>query len=462
MFRLRRTGFYLLITALAGSALFFPQLIPDSYRPDQVATASVQIKVLFGAFAFLGLLIPSLVTRLLAARLLSLINRHYVTIHRLLKFQRFEMVSEEGVRDRLCALAQSGRHMVELLLWGVFLSRILTLFPEARPLGHDLQLMIVAPLATIGLAIVDYLPNLAQIAVVLLVTRYALKVIHLFFHAIGAGIIVLPDFYPEWAEPTYKITRMLVFIFIPFMIMPLLPGADSRFFEEITFFIGLLVSFGSTSAIKNMTAGIVLTYTRSFQIGDRVCIGNVTGDVTEKSLFVTRIDSIKNEQIALPNATVLESNIVNYSSLADSKGLILHTSVTIGYDVDWRHVQSLLIDAALATPDIQHDPRPFVLQTSLDNYYVAYEINAYTDQPHHIVTLLSRLNQNILDTFHAAGVEIMSPSYSALRNGNDVAIPLQRYDPRSRSQSCHPLFGTSSRLQSGVTLPTHELDNHRL
>jgi small-conductance mechanosensitive channel len=425
MFRLRRTGFYVLITGLAGFTLFFPQLISNDVNLEQSTSTPLQTKILFGTLATFGLLIPSVVMRLLSGRALSAINRHYIAIHRLFKFQRFEMVSEESVRDKLCALVRSARYIVGWLLWGLFLSRILTLFPEAQPLGRDLQLMIVAPLETIGQALADYLPNLVQIGVILLVTRYVLKVIHLFFHAIGAGIIVLPDFYPEWAEPTYKIARMLVFIFVPFLIMPLLPGANSKLFEKITFFVGLLVSFGSTSAIKNMTAGMVLTYTRSFQIGDRVCIGDITGDVAEKSLFVTRIKSVKNEQIALPNATVLDSSIVNYSSLADSKGLILHTSVTIGYDIDWRQVQNLLITAALATPHIQADPRPFVLQTSLDDYYVAYQINAYTDQPHLTANLLSMLHQNILDTFHTAGVEIMSPSYSALRNGNDIAIPPQ-------------------------------------
>ena len=217
MFRLRQTGFYLLISGLAGFTLFFPQLIPN-YSPDHITTTSIRAKIVFGSLTFFGLLLPSLVARFLNAQVVSLINQRYVAMHCMLKFQRFEMVSEQSVRDRLCALSSGTRHVMEWVLWGLFLSRMLTLFPEVQPLGRDLQLMIIVPLETIGRAIIDYLPNLVQIAVVLLVTRYALKIIHLFFNAIGAGIIVLPDFYPEWAEPTYKIVRLLMFIFIPFII----------------------------------------------------------------------------------------------------------------------------------------------------------------------------------------------------------------------------------------------------
>ncbi len=423
MYYLRRTATYALITTLAALALLYPMWIPGEYTAGQVATAPARIKAMFVILTALGLLIPRTLARILFARLETLLEQQYATIHDLLKIQRLEVVSAERVQQGLHTLNHSAQAAVSLGLWAIFATRILNLFPEAQPAAHELRQIIVTTVGTLGQAAIGYLPNAVQIAIILLITRYSLKVIHLFFHAIGAGIIVLPDFYPEWAEPTYKIARMLVFVFVPFLIMPLLPGANSQFFDKITFFVGLLVSLGSTSAIKNMTAGIVLTYTRAFQIGDYVRIGDVTGDVMEKSLFVTRIKTTKNEQIAMPNGGVLDNNIVNFSALAADKGLILHTSVTIGYDVDWRQVQSLLIDAALASPNILNDPKPFVLQTSLDDYYVEYEINAYTDQPNRIPGTLSVLHQYILDTFHSAGVEIMSPAYSALRNGSDLAIP---------------------------------------
>lgn len=433
MLNLRQPAILLAITAVAALALFHPLLIPDTYDNTYLAEAATRTKMVFSVLAALGLIIPSIAVRAISARSAYLIDRWHISLHQLVKIQHLEVISSDQIRRGLHALIDAAKTVITLLLWSVFITRILNLFPDAQPFAHDIRLMIVTPLQAALQATEDYLPNLVHIVIILLITRYTLKVVHLIFHAIGAGIIVLPDFYPEWAEPTYKIIRLLVFVFITFVIVPMLPGANSRFFDEISFFIGLLVSLGSTSAIKNMTAGMVLTYTRSFQIGDRVCIGDITGDVMEKSLFVTRIKTIKNEQIAMPNGTVLDTNIVNYSSLAQSRGLILHTSITIGYDVDWRQVQNMLIEAARSTPHIQHEPKPFVLQTSLDDYYVSYQINAYTERPELTAGTLSALHQHILDVFHTAGVEIMSPSYSALRNGNDLAIPPQQ--PHQRLQT---------------------------
>ena len=162
---------------------------------------------------------------------------------------------------------------------------------------------------------------------------------------------------------------------------------------------------------------------RSFTIGDRVKIGDVTGDVIEKTMLVTRVRTTKNEIISIPNSTILTSHIINFSSDAPDKGLILHTPVTIGYDAPWRQVHQLLIGAALATEFIEKEPKPFVLQTSLDDFYVSYQINAYTRAPNRQAATYSLLHQNIQDKFNEAGVEIMSPHYRAQRDGNQTTVP---------------------------------------
>jgi small-conductance mechanosensitive channel len=162
---------------------------------------------------------------------------------------------------------------------------------------------------------------------------------------------------------------------------------------------------------------------RAFRIGDRVRISDTVGDVIEKTLLVTRVRTIKNEDITIPNSMILNSHIVNYSAVIDQSGLILHTGVTIGYDAPWRKVHELLIHAALNTKYILKEPAPFVLQTSLNDFYVSYEINAYTDMPSKMAVIYSELHQNIQDSFNAGGVEIMSPHYSSLRDGNTTTIP---------------------------------------
>jgi small-conductance mechanosensitive channel len=119
----------------------------------------------------------------------------------------------------------------------------------------------------------------------------------------------------------------------------------------------------------------------------------------------------------------MQNEIINYSAEAREEGLILHTSVTIGYDVPWRQVQELLINAALISTNILKNPRPYVLKINLDDHYVTYELNAYTAEPSEMDNIYSDLHQNILDNFNEASVEIMSPTYFAFRDGQNSTIP---------------------------------------
>jgi len=207
------------------------------------------------------------------------------------------------------------------------------------------------------------------------------------------------------------------------MTFPYLPGSESPAFRGVSIFLGVLFSLGSTAAVANVVAGVILTYMRAFRIGDRVKISDTIGDVIEKTLLVTRVRTIKNEDITVPNAMVLGSHIINYSSSAKDRGLILHTTVTIGYDAPWRKVHELLIAAAHSTEHILKEPSPFILQTALDDFYVSYELNAYTNRPEIMAGIYSSLHQNIQDRFNESGVEIMSPHYAAFRDGNQTTVP---------------------------------------
>jgi small-conductance mechanosensitive channel len=191
----------------------------------------------------------------------------------------------------------------------------------------------------------------------------------------------------------------------------------------------VLLSLGSSSAVANAIAGVILTYMRSYLVGDWVQIGETTGEVTEKNLLVTRVLTPKAEIITIPNATVMSGSVKNYSVEAKKNGVIFHTTATIGYDAPWRTVHQLLISAALATKHVLQQPAPFILQTRLDDFYVAYELNAYTDVPREMLNIFSDLHQNIQDKFNEAGVEICSPHYSSLRDGNVIAIPEQYVKP---------------------------------
>ena len=207
------------------------------------------------------------------------------------------------------------------------------------------------------------------------------------------------------------------------MILPLLPGADSPAFTGISLFVGAMITLGSTSAMGNITSGIVLIYTRSFNRGDFVQIGDAFGQVVERTLLATRLQTTKNENITIPNSAVLSSEVINYSDTSDSSDLIVHISIGLGYDVDWRKVHKLLGSAAKKTAHIERDPEPFVLQKSLDDFSVSYEINAHTRRADLLPSIYSEMNRNILDEFSQAQIEIMSPTYTSVRDGNPLAVP---------------------------------------
>jgi small-conductance mechanosensitive channel len=340
-----------------------------------------------------------------------------------LKIQGAEIIAAERLSRALISLIRWVRLVLLLVATYIFLFTEFNYFPWTRDLGRRLLGWLISPLTTIGSAVVNYLPKLFFIIVVIVVTNYILRFVRLLTAEVKRGRIRIPRFYPEWTDPTYKIIRFLILAFAAVMIVPYLPGEESPAFKGVGVFLGLLFSLGSTSAVSNVVAGIMLTYTRGFRVGDWVSIGENTGEVTQQAMLATHIKTIKNVEVTIPNSVVLSSHIQNFSMLAQTSGLVLHTSVTIGYDAPWRTIHKLLIDAALKTEFILTDPAPFVLQNALDDSYVEYMINAYTRNPLEMVNIYSELHANIQDSFYAAGVEIMSPIYHSLRDGNRIKIP---------------------------------------
>jgi small-conductance mechanosensitive channel len=370
---------------------------------------------------------------ILALRLLGVVfSRLYTKLDewhglyiRSLRVQNLELLPAEKITALLRTTARVVRAVVSIALLYAYITLVPSFFPWTRGYSQVLFGYLLSPLEVVLRALVAYVPNVFFMAIIVAVAYYAARLVRFFFDAIARGNLVVRGFYPDWAMPTYKIARFLIVAFTLVVAFPYLPGSSSPAFRGVSIFLGLLLSLGSSSAIANVVAGSVLTYTRAFSLGDRVQIGETTGDIVEKTLLVTRVRTIKNVDIAIPNAMVLSSHIVNFSSAAKERGLILHTTVTIGYDAPWRKVHELLNSAALATEHILHEPSPFVLQTSLDDSYVSYQLNAYTDHPNQMATIYSELHQNIQDKFHQAGVEIMSPHFSAVRDGNATTVPVE-------------------------------------
>lgn len=340
-----------------------------------------------------------------------------------ISIQDYELLDTQKQVNLLVFLASLLRYAVMLLQLILTVPLLFAIFPQTKDLAYKLFSYIWEPIKSIFLGIVEYIPNLFTIFVIWLAVKYLVRLVRYLASEIQSERLKIGGFYADWAMPTFHIVRFLLYAFMIAMIYPYLPGSKSGVFQGISVFVGLIVSLGSSTVIGNIIAGLVITYMRPFKLGDRIKLNDTTGNVIEKTPLVTRIRTPKNEVVTIPNSFIMSSHTVNFSQSARDYGLIIHSEVSIGYDIPWRKTHQLLIEAALNTPGVVDDPRPFVLETSLQDYYPVYQVNAYIKDANQLAQVYSDLHQNIQDRFNEEGIEIMSPHYIATRDGNETTIP---------------------------------------
>ena len=339
-----------------------------------------------------------------------------------LTIKNFKILTVKQIEEAIIFLLRILKYLITIFQLFITVPIIFSLFPATKDLASVIFGYILNPVKSILLDAVRYIPNVIYIIIILLVTKYLLRGLKFFAKQIDKGKLIVPGFYSDWAWPTFNILRVLLYAFTVAVIYPYLPGSESRVFQGVSVFVGIIISLGSSSAIGNLIAGLVMTYMRPFKIGDRIKIKDIIGLVVEKSPFVVRLRNIKNEYITFPNLTVLNSDIINYNTSGEEDGLILHASVSMGYEVPWRDVYDLLVSAAAKTPHVEENPKPFVLQTSLDDFCASYEINVYTKKIEMVVLIYSLLYQNIQDEFKNAGISLYIP-HQITGSVNSVKLP---------------------------------------
>ncbi|GCL46477.1 mechanosensitive ion channel family protein [Microcystis aeruginosa] len=409
---------------LAQQALQKIQLAIAQYRQDRKPEQLLKniIYTLIASFAFL---IISFAVIKISGKLFPFIRRLIESLTPGIQIGNVEIISSSKISFFWLRVLRIMRFFVLFLLLFNYATFVLRLFPWTRVFGESILGYFYQSLELVLSSIGQYLPNAFIIAIIIFITYYLIRLIKPFFTAIERGTLVIPGFYTDWAKPTYNLLLVIIIALAAIVAFPYLPGFDSPAFRGVSVFIGLLLSLGSTSAIANVIGGIILIYTRAFRIGDHIQVGDVIGDLIEKNFLVIRICTPTNKIITIPNSSLLSSNVINFSisSRELNRHLIIQTTITLGYDLPWRKAHKTLIEAALETEHILKEPAPFVLQTSLDNFYISYQLNAYTNQPNLMVRIYSELHQNIQDKCNEAGIEILSPSYTALRDGNTTTIP---------------------------------------
>jgi len=328
-----------------------------------------------------------------------------------LELRSYQLVKSHQIWLSLYGLIKGLKFLVIIIIVFIYVQYVLGLYPWTRFVSISLIDFFITPVSAVGTALLNFIPNLAFLIVIFFVAKYILKLVKIFFDGIGKGIITISGFDTDWALPTFKIVRVLLIAFTVIVAYPYIPGSESDAFKGVSLFIGILFSLGSTSIVGNLIAGYSMTYRRTFKVGDLVKIDDHLGQVMESKLFATRLRTPKNEEVIVPNSIVLNTHVINYSTLANNRGLILHTTVGIGYETPWRQVEGMLKLAADRTEGVLKDPPPFVLQKQLGDFAVNYELNVYCNDPINIMKHYTTLHQNVLDVFNENNVQIMTPAY---------------------------------------------------
>ncbi len=355
-------------------------------------------------------------------KLLKRITRWSETKLHPIYIQRLEILDVARQTKILRWIASGLRFIVGLIIILLSIPLFFSVFPPTEKIATSIISYVWTPCRDILMAIIEYIPNLFTIFVICVVIRFIEKVLRFVAVQLSLDKLQVKGFYADWAMPTFYIIRFLLYAFAVAMIYPYLPGSNSGVFQGISVFIGLIVSIGSSGAIGNVIAGLVITYMRPFRIGDRIELPNTSGDVIEKTPFVTRIRTVKNEIVTVPNSFIMNTQTVNLTQSAQQYGLIIHCDVNVSYTYHWQRIYNLLIEAALATRGVVDDPRPFVLQTTLGNDYAIYQVNAYIRNANLLPDVYSDLNVSIQNVFNREGIEILSPHYISTRDGSPSTL----------------------------------------
>ena len=382
----------------------------EAYRQDRGSQGLWQAATRSGV-ATIALAIAALLAMVLGRRMRDAVDRRYERRIRSISIQSLELVQAERIHAAVHGMVDGLRAVVVVGLAVAWASYVLTQFPWTRSAGRAVVQMFTSPLRWLGASFLDALPDLVFLVVLIVVIRYALKVLLLFFGAVERGTVKLGKFDPEWTWPTYRVVRLLVIALALAVAFPYIPGSNSEAFRGISIFLGVVFSLGASGVVGNVIAGYSMIYRRTFRIGDRVKIRDVVGDVTEMRLQVTHLRTTKNEEVIVPNSQILDGEVVNYSSYAREGKLILHATVGINYAVPWRQVEAMLVLAAGRTEGLLREPAPFVNQKALGDFAVTYEINVYCGDARAMARLYTALYRNILDVFNEYGVQIMTPAY---------------------------------------------------
>ena len=335
-----------------------------------------------------------------------------------------ERLAKTGLTDvaslRASRLLEFQRGLLTTLTLGIgivvsysTLTFVLRRFPYTRPWGESMRGFLLTTVETLALGIVHAIPGLFTIALIVVIARFVGRLLGIWFSAVEQGRTRVAWLYPETAAPTRRLVTVLLWLFTIVVAYPYMPGSQTDAFRGVSVFLGLMVTFGSSGLVNQVMSGFMVTYSRALRVGDYVRIGDVEGTVVHLGVLSTKLRTFRGEEATIPNAVVVSQTTTDYSRLAEKGETFTPTSVTIGYDTPWRQIHALLLMAAERTPGVRVEPKPYVWQEALQDFYVKYTLFVCLDNQEQRYFTLNTLHANIQDLFNEYGVQIMSPNYLA-------------------------------------------------
>lgn len=293
-------------------------------------------------------------------------------------------------------------------LWLTF---VLKRFPFTRPWGNQLGEFLVDLLTDLSLGALATIPGLFTVFLIFLFNRFLTRIVGAFFLSVENEALQVSWLQPETAKATRRVVIVTMWIFALTVAYPYIPGSNTGAFKGVSVFVGLMISLGATGLVNQIVSGMVIVYTRAFRPGEFVRIDETEGTVQEIGVLSTKLSTLRKENITIPNAVLIGTKVHNFSRDAAAEGVVISTSVTIGYDIPWRQIHAMLKQAAGLCSEIRKDPEPRVLQRGLSDFYVEYTLLANINDPKRQYVILSELHGHIQDVFNEYDVQIMSPHY---------------------------------------------------
>jgi small-conductance mechanosensitive channel/nucleotide-binding universal stress UspA family protein len=184
--------------------------------------------------------------------------------------------------------------------------------------------------------------------------------------------------------------------------------------------VGFAIAFGMQNTIANIMAGFALAADKPFRIGDRIRVGAIGretwGDVIDIGLNTTKIKTIEEEIVVIPNNYIASNEVWNYTK--GSPIYALTFKVGISYGSSWRLAKKLIIEEMQKHPYVLRKPQSFVRIDSFGEFSMDLAVWAWLRNARDKDQIRSDLLEAIKDRFDAEGVEIPFPYRTIVYKGD--------------------------------------------